>query len=261
VTIAAVYGADSGAAGSATTLTRSATYSAGDTIQVWVKYASSSITVTVSDGTHAFTQVGGYVSDGSTRRVALFEAHNVAAGTFTITATFSSTVANRSMAYVRCTGASTGVGAQTGAGQFQASPGAGANAVTTGNMTPTSQPNAVVAFDITTTSGATISAGTGYTSLGAIASYNSLQGDTSLVEWKRTTSTAAVAGTFSYSVDDAAYPIAGVFSEAAAGGGGSTVPPLLPLLGCGRAPGHEPPPGVRRRVPAWGEPVASLGAA
>lgn len=218
--IAFVYGADSAASGSSTTITRAATYTAGDTILVWVHYSSNTITATVADGTNTFTQVGTYVTDtgGHNNRCALFEAHNVAGGSVTITVTFSLTTTNRAVAYIRCTGANTGAGAQDGKGQFQHNPGTGTDAVSTTNMTPTSQPNGVLAVSITTISATTLTAGTGYTSLGTIASWDALAGDTSRVEWKRTTSTSAVAGTFTDSgATEDTHTIGGVFTEASAG--------------------------------------------
>lgn len=219
--IAFTFGADAAASGSSTTITRTATFGAGETISVYIQMASVAQTVsTVTDGTNTYNFVARKAESVlDTRTMEHWEAHNVAAGSPTITVTFTGSVTNRGVGYCRGTGADTSVGAQTGVGNFQTNPGTGTDAVTTTNMTPTSQPNGVLAYAATYVNARTVTQGTGYTSLGVLTAWNALLGDTSRIEFKRTTSTSAVAGTFTINGTENIMTIGGVFTEAAAGGG------------------------------------------
>jgi hypothetical protein len=222
VTIAVVYGNDAGGTTTSTTVAISSTTSAGDGVGVWVKWGASTGTVSsVSDGTNTYTAVANTLcrntDNGHSEQ--LFYCPNLPAGTRTITATFSVTQTNRDIAYARFTGADTAAAAQTGAANFQVSPGpgTGTDAVTSGNMTPTSQPGAVWGVSVNHIAASTINAGTGYTSLGTLTAYNGLQGDNSLNEWKRITSTSAVAATFTAtSASEEFDTVAMIVSEATA---------------------------------------------
>lgn len=195
--IAATYGSDAAASAGSTTITRTATFGAGETIAVHVQCAHGTATCTVADGTNTYNLVHTERETVfATRSAFVFEAHNVAAGSPTITVTFSTSVTQRNVSYVRLVNCDTTVGAQDGEGQFQTSPTTGTDATTTGNMTPTSQPNGVVGWAMTYVDTSTVTQGTGFTSLGVLAAWNALNTDTSRVEFKRTTSTADVAATF-----------------------------------------------------------------
>jgi hypothetical protein len=215
--IAITFGADAAASASATTITRTATYAAGETIAVLVHWGSTTITVSsVSDGTHTFTPRTVVTGANFTRRQQWFVAKNVAAGSFTITVTFSLTVGNRHVAYFRTANPDTTADPQDSKGQDQFSPGTGTDAVTTTNMTPTSQPAGVLATDVTYTSASTVTAGTGYTSLGVLTAFNALAGDTSRIEFQRITSTSAIAGTFTLGSADSSFSMGLILTEAAA---------------------------------------------
>lgn len=190
------YGSDAGASGAATSLgLPNATFAGGERIIVGVSCNTVTATETVTDGTNTYNQIDGYANDASHVRLALFEALNVTAGTYTITANYSASVGNRAIFFLYDTGSDTNA-AQTGTGQSQANPGTGTDAVTSGNMTPTGQPNAVVGVSVTFINGSTVTAGTGFTNLGVWTGYNSNAGDTSRVEYKDTTSTGVTAATF-----------------------------------------------------------------
>ena len=212
-----IAGADTAVIATSTTATVSATYTAGDRIIVWVKYDSTTVTATVADGTHTFTQIGGYALDSvGSRRAAMFEARGVAGGAFTITATFSSTVANRALAYWRGTGLDTSA-AQASNSSYQDAATTAANNVTSGSYTPTSQPNVLFGITYNKYAASTITAGTGFTSLGALVNFGTLGGDNSLSEYQRTTSTASTASTFTSSAVDGYLTMGAVFGEAGTG--------------------------------------------
>jgi len=209
-------GGSSANAASSATITQAATYGAGERIVVVVRWAGDTLTCTVSDGS-AFSQVGGYVADTSGNRMAMFERIGVSSSSPTITATFSSATTNREIAYFRGTGLDASA-AQTGTGQNQDAVAATTDAVTSGNMTPSAQPNIVLGLTCTRFFAVSITQGTSFTSLGAVTGWDSLAGDTSLAEYRRTTSTSAVAATFTAGgAGDSFHTIAGVFGEAAGG--------------------------------------------
>lgn len=212
---------DFSSAGSSATLAQgSVTYTAGDEPVVWVDSANTTATISVSDdlggGPNNYTQVGSTVVSGHGHASALFVRNSVGGGgTCTVTVTWSAAATNRCASVYRAVG-STNAAAQAGNGQNQNTAGTGTDAVTTGNMTPTGQPNGVFGVTNTCSSGAALSAGTGFTSLGAINSYTTLQGLTSLAEWKRTTSTAAVAATMTEGTADDTNIVGLILGEAVA---------------------------------------------
>lgn len=129
-------------------------------------------------------------------RLRLFRFENTAAGTPTVTATFSATTQFRGIIIVELDGvAAASLDKHTA--QAQVNPGTGANAVTSGNTaTLAGQPNIVIAFSMNTsgTSGPP-NVGTGYTSQGVGWAWDN-GFNTIRVESKNTSATTAVAGTF-----------------------------------------------------------------
>lgn len=220
-----IFGSSSGNAASATSITVSATYTSGDRILVWVKYydGGAGISATITDGTHSFALVDtAYAIESGGRVAGLYEAINVTGGSYTITASFKNgsntptAVVDRAVAYWRGTGLDTNPG-QDGIGNIQDPAAATANAVTSGNVTPTAQPNIVFGVTISKANAASISVGTGFTTLGNIPAYDAIAGDTSLAEYKRTTSTSATAATFTLGGTDSMLTIGAVFGEGASG--------------------------------------------
>jgi hypothetical protein len=194
------------ATGSSTTLALSSVVmAAGDRILVAFRYNSTTATASLSDGVHTYNQVGAYVDDGTARQ-AWFEAINVAAGTRTITITFSASVAFRYGASVKVSGSDANASqaivlTSNLAGNWTSA----ANNMTSGALTPTGQPNAVIGIGMTIYNARTMSAGSTYTSLGALSAWNTSNGDTSLMEWKRTTSTSSSPITYTLSGADGGY--------------------------------------------------------
>lgn len=226
--IAATYGSDAAASAGSTTITRTATFGAGETIVVHVQCAHGTATCTVADGTNTYNIVSGATTRETffaTRSGFVFEAVNVAAGSPTITVTFSTSVTQRNVSYVRLANANTGAAAQDGEGQFQINPTTGTDATTTGNMTPTSQPNGVVGWAMTYVDGSSCTQGTGFTSLGVLTAWNALAGDTSRVEFKRTTSTTDVAATFTVGSASEDVMTLGVVISEVSGAAAAGMPP------------------------------------
>jgi hypothetical protein len=186
---------DAAAAASSTTITRTVTYSGGEPVVVFVEWSTTSGTVTVADGTNTYTQAGSIRTLASTknRSRAVFYCLSPAAGAVTVTATFSASKLGRRIGVARYTGLN---GYQVELGQGQITPGTGTDAVTTGNLTPSAQPAALISLSNSmNTTAPTITAGTGFTGRGTLASWDALAGDTSLLEDIRLTSTSNVPAT------------------------------------------------------------------
>jgi hypothetical protein len=136
---------------------------------------------------------------------------NAAGGITTVTITFSASVTFR-LIWVREIGQSAGF--LTHAGQEQNLPGTGANAVSSGNATPSSQPGLISAMvQEVVGAGTGYSAGTGFTA--GIAGWGSTP--TALSESKRFTTTSAQAATFTDSngATGNSITLAAFFKEAA----------------------------------------------
>jgi hypothetical protein len=180
----------------ATTIACSATYATDDTALVWVSYYSDPdpLSATVSDGTNTYTQVGTELVDTvNLQRWVLFECLNPTAGSYTVTCTFGATTVARGIGvavYEGLTGS-----AQDFASNYQSAPATTANAVTSGNVTPTAVPATVIG--ITFAEGVvTLTEGTGFTSRGAFSSYDTVYTTRSKLEDKQVYTTADVAATF-----------------------------------------------------------------
>jgi hypothetical protein len=215
------------ATGSSTTLAlASVVMAAGDRIMVAMRWRPLTATVSLSDGVNSFLQVGGYSNDDADR-MAMFEAINVASGTRTVTATFSASSTFRYASSVKVSGSdanpaqavvftSNKDGTWTSATDNMAS----------GSLTPTGQPAGVIGWGGTIYNGRSIAAGTGYTDLGALSAWDSANGDTSRLEWKRVTSTVNSPVTFTLSGSEGGFVWGVVVGEAAAGGGATRGTPF-----------------------------------
>lgn len=214
----------SGAAGTTIAQT-SVTVATGDRIEVWVMWRSVTATCTVSDGTNTYStakaQIDNSVGGGSNTRVALFECANAIAGTYTITGTISTSVAARAIEVIVIPGTNTAV-AGVAAGQFQHNPGTGANAITSGSITIPSANCAIVALTITQINVSAISLGTSFTTLGAITNYDSINSDTSLMEYRNVTANQGGTFTSTGGAADDFMTVAIAIPEAASGQGART---------------------------------------
>lgn len=213
--------------------TPSVIYAAHDRAVVFVTYGSGTTDVeTVSDGTNTYTKLGSTLNDATNgQSMAVFELLDATAGTYTVTFSVATAQAARAMAIKAYSGLS-----NTGAGQLasnnQSAPGNGANAVTTGTVTPAAQPGALVAASFDDQgSETTITASGTFTSRGAFTTWDASFGTKSMSEDTRITSTSAVAGTFTAGSGTGRFLNMAVFvQEPGAGGGGGSAPPSGILL-------------------------------
>lgn len=183
--------ANAGASASGASISVSRTYTGGERAVVWVTVGGAT-TITVTDGTNTYTQVGSQVVANSGDVQAVFECASCAAGTFTVQANFGTSNAFRGIAVHRFSGL-TGSGALVGAAQT--APGTGADGLSSGNLTPASQPALLLGVS-TDYNGFTVNVGTGFTSSAVYTSVNTANGSYTTSETKRLTSTSAVAATF-----------------------------------------------------------------
>jgi hypothetical protein len=160
---------------------------AGNTIVVFVVGGGSFSCSDTVDGSAYGAQRG--TCSGGGDSYASFVLPNCSAGTRTIT------VANGNWVWAIEISGATSASYSTQAAQQQASPGTSADAVSSGNATPTAQPALLLAIatDDSTFASAP-NAGTGFTSVGAGWDFGS--GNTTRLESKRLTSTSAVPATF-----------------------------------------------------------------
>jgi hypothetical protein len=181
-----------------TSISQSRTYSAGDRALVWIRWAGAAAELrSVTDGTNTYTQVSTTLDDTAhtSSSYALYECKNCAAGTVTVTASWSpDNPSFRAMAIARYAGLDTtasGVGSRAA----QQAPGTGTDALSSGNVTPASQPAALIGFGYDDSANA-VTAGTGFTDRGTLSNMDSAFGTRSRVEDKRLTATTAVPATF-----------------------------------------------------------------
>ena len=211
---------DAAVQASATTLPVTKTFAAGDSCEMCVTWTSSGGTsVTVADNNgNTWTAVGAARFEGNgPTAFQLFHAKNINAGSTTITATYNAARTNRGICGLRYTGIDTAAAAQISASNEQVPGVTTTDGITTGTMTPTGQPALLVGFVFDTSYGAaTYTAGTGFTSRGAFASWAAAFGLNGNTEEKRLTATSAVAATWTSSNVDRATSLGMVLTEAAA---------------------------------------------
>ena len=221
------------AAGSAANISTpgTITVAAGDTIVAFTTVAQDQTsTMAISDGTNTYTRVfTQYV--GSAVTYSILVAENVAAGTYTLTATWDGgTRTNRSIFAFGINGLKT-ASFQTGTAlrNSQATPGTGADGVTSGTTTPTEQPACLLGWHLSAAALSTPATGTGFTSVGTGIQFGTGT-DLVRVQHKRLTSTAGVASTATAGANNTHISMAVVLSEAVAG---ATYIPRGMLLGAG----------------------------
>lgn len=207
------------------------TVAAGDTIVAFTTVAQDqTTTMAISDGTNTYTRVFTQY-DGSALTYSILVAENVAAGTYTLTATWDGgTRTNRSIFAFGISGLKT-TSFQTGTALWnsQATPGTGTDGVTSGTTTPTEQPACLLGWHFAGAAAGTPATGTGFTSVGTGIQFG-LGLDLVRVQHKRLTSTAGVAATATAAANSAHISMAVVLSEAVAG---ATYIPRGMLLGAG----------------------------
>jgi hypothetical protein len=172
-----------------------------------------------ADGVNSYTSIGVVNDATDSRGVQHWYANNVTGGTLTITVT-------QGGAGTQMAGMAAEIGTTSGydasatipanGGAYQATPGTGTNAITTGNFTPSVQPGLMHAFVYTTGTPYTLlSVGTGFTA-GITGDPNAKGGNLGgsyACENKRYTATTAFAGTFTTSISVPVITVAALFKE------------------------------------------------
>jgi hypothetical protein len=149
------------------------------------------------------------------QRAAHFKFDNSASGADTVTITLN-TSAGFVGILIREIGGTSGF--DTHVGRLQTGPGAGTDAVSTGNATPSVQPGLISAFAQDMSAFNTPAVGTGFTA--GIAAFSGFGGAAmARSESKRYTSTAAQAATFTGVVSDDYVTLAAFFKESGGGAG------------------------------------------
>ncbi len=217
---------DAGSTGSSTTISLSSyTIASGDRLHAYLTYGSgTSVSESMSDGTNTWTKVGSTINDGGNGQSAChFECLNAAAGTYTVTATLASSQAFRGLCVSRYTSLSTSIAGQANQALVN-SPGSGANAIGPGNITPAAQPGMLrgVVMDSSGAGETSITAGTGYTTRGAMSNIESAFGVKTGTEDKAISSTSAVAATFTAGSGSGNFLAVGYYAEEGGGGGGGS---------------------------------------
>lgn len=189
------------------------TVSAGDTLLVvWGGFTGALTSFTPADGTHTYVSASaaGAVVSTLTHRIATYYVINPTPGTYTITATLGATRANRRILAATYSGITAFQAAQP---QGQVGAATTTDAVSTSNMTPSSQPALLTAVSLTANGTATYTAGTGHTSRGALTNWDAIGSFSSLFEDIRLTSTSAVAGLFTIGTSRDTLSSGAVFTE------------------------------------------------
>lgn len=212
---------DAFVSGSGTVQTISWAPNAGDSGISISKSAGTTGTWTCSDATDgALTKIGAEQNASGIRGVAFYK-HVLSAGTRNLTSTRSANGTIRDVSYWRYTGLANSA-PQTSIYRAQTQT-LGLDAMTTTNLTPTSQPAMLFGFIMDDTNGLAITAGTGFNDRGPLANHTG--GTTSDSEDLRLTSTTPVSATWTTLSGASTDFIFGViFSEFVAGG---IVGPLL----------------------------------
>lgn len=206
-------------------LSVSVTWASHDRAFIPITYGSGvTITETIADGTNTYTAVptNSHVNIGSdSQTYALYECKDCAAGTFSLLFTPGIAVPFRGIAGINIAGLDNTAAAVV-ASQGQAGPGTGTNAVSSGSLTPGSQPGAIIVFTVDDNGNASsITASSGFADHSTIAQWDSVIGVVSRVEDQRLTSTSSISGTFTANGNGSGnFATFAVFVPEASGGGG-----------------------------------------
>jgi len=205
-----VFAVDDSGVGSTTISVTINGVAAGNTLVAHVGWASASATCSVSDGT-AYASVDGPRDDTiNGQRGQVFSRENSGAGNFTITATFSESVAYRRIRVYEIAGLQPTGNVHRATGQAQTPAGTTTDSVSSGAMAATTIPNCFILGCSQNSSEAspgsgTLSAGTNYTLVGT----NLIMGG----EHRRVSVTGSYAATFTQSINNHRITHAIAFAE------------------------------------------------
>jgi hypothetical protein len=174
----------------------STTYAAHDTAIVEITYGGTAQVETVTDGTNTYVRAGSSQYDVNNDQTgATFVCKDCAAGTFTPVMTLPLASSFRDIGVSRYNGLDNSATPQAISAVLH-NIGTGTDLLTSGNITPASQPAMLYAFIFEDSGvGASAAAGTGFTDRTGFTNWNTGIGP-SRVEDRRLTATTAVAGTF-----------------------------------------------------------------
>lgn len=197
-------------AGSSTTISVTINPAAGSSLIVWVAYETTvNNNVTINDGVSTFLRVLNSTDAGQGFGFASFITLSTFAGSRTLTVTFPAGRTNRSIRVEEHTGLDTYIGAI--GPNAQASPGTGANALTSGNINITDQPARLIAVSANWGAGSPPpTAGTGSNNNGTAFDYG---GDYARFTDRRITATGTTAATFTAGVNALHYTAAIAVTE------------------------------------------------
>lgn len=216
--IAVIQNAENSAAATGTTLAVSfaSPVATGSVLHCFVANKDVlSEAVTVSDNVNGAWPAAIDTVDDATHleTVRQFSFPGSVSGSITVTATFSVTTTLRAIRVVEIGPAKTSGPLDVRAGQVQASPGAGTDAVTSGAQTNVESPALIVglSMDNRTVAPAAPAAGTGFADNGA--GWNLVSGNQARLESKRVTTTAPIAATFTGTAGIAPTTLMAVYAE------------------------------------------------
>lgn len=207
--------------GSAASKTSSSfTAAAGDTIVIWYSYGNgSSLTATAAGGGNSWTEATDAALFNGTAGagVRVFYVLSAAAGTYSVTVTPGSSATWQQIAVLRYTGLSA---YQSGITNYQNIGSTTTDALTSTNVTPSSQPAALVgvSYNWSAAVATAPTAGTGFTNRGTTADQGGAT-DCGRFEDKRLTTTSSVATTATATDTFEHFTTALVFTESGGGGG------------------------------------------
>jgi hypothetical protein len=253
--------ADDGSTGPGTaglTQAITVTVAAGDALYVGVWSDNSAApTITVADNLNgAHTALGTKVADGNGQDLVTFYKVNCAAGSTTITATFSASTVYKCIAVQIISGGATAA-FDVSAGQIsRATPGTGTDGLVSAAAVNTKQPAGIFAYGFSTFTGPP-AAGTGFTSLATGGTFGIGIGGRAI--WKRITATGSQAASFTAGANVEHLVSMAVFDELGATGGADNPPIRRPPQPPREALQFE---AVQRRprapLPATDEPFLAL---
>lgn len=197
----------------------SITYVAGDRGYVKTTSGAGGGTETISDGTNTYSFLE-TEADVSGDNQNLYECINPTPGTYTLQQGLSggAGITFCDIEWAAYTGLT---GSSLATAQYQGAPGTGTNAVTSGDVTPSSQPGALITFGYdfdTYSTGLVVSAG--FTQRDTFATAALANGNSAMLADKRLTTTTPAAGTFTATVATDPFITFAIWcAETAAGGG------------------------------------------
>jgi hypothetical protein len=166
-----------------------------------------------SSPSNTWTQLASGVHDGSQYGMRAYYSYNSASGSTVVTWTGSSSYP--AIYVAQFSGIRSASQPLTGTPVFanQATPGTGANGVTSGNTTPAGQPALVFGFALDVPSSGGPASGTGYTGLTAVWDWDGAAPISAKPEHKRVTATDATAATFTAAYNERHFSFVAAFLE------------------------------------------------